>query len=159
MANRELYLAERIIKFEEGLVLHPYYDTLGVPTIGFGHALGKPHDPLPNIVWTPQKAQEELEKKLKEGVKELSEFKATKDVWEALSGDTDRKALLISMWYQLGSPKLAGFKNTLKAITSKDWKMAAAEMLDSLVAQQAPKRWKRQASAMFSGNVSSTYNI
>ena len=157
--SRELNLAEKIIKFEEGLRLKPYYCTERYPTIGYGERLGGLGDPLPDITWTEEQSQEALNKKLTKSLVELSKNKETKSAFEALAEDSDRKSILISMWYQLGIDKLSGFKDTLKAISNKDWELAKKEMLDSLAARQTPKRWKRQAEAMLTGNVFTTYKL
>mgnify|MGYP001589897791 CR=1 FL=1 len=157
--SRELNLAERIIKFEEGLRLKPYYCTERYPTIGYGERLGDMGDPLPNITWTEQQSQDALMQKLNVSLVEMSKNKETKAAFQALEEDDDRKAILISMWYQLGIEKLSGFKNTLKAIANKDWELAKKEMLNSKAARQTPKRWKRQAEAMLSGNVFATYKL
>lgn len=160
IVNREIFLASNVIKYEEGLRLVPYYCTEGYPTIGWGEVIGKQHDPLPDIVWTIDQAQQALDKKLTIAIKELSTNKVTKPVWVSLGDDTDRKSILISMWYQLGIDRLSGFKNTLAAILEKDWQKASDEMLDSKVARStAIKRWKRQSNAMLTGDVLSTYKF
>lgn len=157
--NRELVLAERVIKFEEGLRLAPYYCTEGYPTIGFGEKIGEKGEPLPHITWTEDQAYAALKSKLDKSLVELAKNKETKAAFESLANDSDRKAILISMWYQLGIARLSGFKDTLKAVVDKDWELASKEMLDSLAARQTPKRWKRQSSAMLSGDVVSSYNL
>lgn len=157
--NRELLLAKNIIKFEEGLRLKPYYCSLGFPTIGYGELIGKKGDPLPDIEWSEDQAEVALNSKLLTAVKELSSNKVTEVIWKSLQEDTDRKAILISMWYQLGIKKLSGFVNTISAIQKKDWVKAKEEMLNSEAARETPKRWKRQSTAMESGDVLSTYKF
>lgn len=157
--SRELVLAERIIKFEEGLRLKPYYCTEGYPTIGYGEKIGEKGDPLPNVTWTEDQAHQAFMNKLEVSLVELSKNKDTKAAFDSLAEDADRKAILISLWYQLGIARLVGFKKVLKAISDKDWNTASAEMLNSLAARQTPKRWKRQAAAIILGDVVSSYNL
>lgn len=158
--NREIFLASKMIKFEEGLRLKPYYCSEGFPTIGWGELLGKKGEALPDITWTEEQAENALNDKILKGVSELSTNKGTKPAWDSLGDDTDRKAILISMWYQLGITNLAAFKDTLKSIVEKDFKKTAEEMLDSDVARRvAYKRWKRQSTAMEKGDVLSTYKF
>lgn len=159
VGSKEILLADKVIKFEEGVRLEPYYDTLGYPTIGFGELIGKKGDPLPNIKWTQEQALSALENKLKIALTEMSKDKVLKPVWESLEKDFDRKAILISMWYQLGIKRLSGFTNTLKAIVAEDWVRASEEMLDSDAARVSMNRWKRQSKAMLTGDVISSYNL
>lgn len=157
MSDKELFLAKKIIQLEEGFRDKPYYCTEGYPTIGWGEVIGKKGDPLPDVVWSEAKSLEALTKKLNEAVRELSKTKAIKDIYSSLN--PDRKAILISMWYQLGIVKLCKFNNTLKALGSSNFNLAAKEMLDSDVARKCPKRWLRQSKAMSSGSVASSYKI
>ena len=159
MSNRELYLTEKVIKFEEGLRLTPYYCTEGYPTIGYGEKIGTKNAPLLDITWTEEEAHTKLKLRLQSGVSELSKDKVVKPVWESLIEDEDRRVILLSMWYQLGIVGLTGFDNFFKALTNKDYKKASLEMLDSLAARQTPKRWKRQSTAMERGDVLSTYKF
>ena len=158
MANEHLALAEQVIKFEEGLSLVPYYCTEGYPTIGYGEKIGDKHEVLPELKWTTTQAQTALYTKLNSLATELSKGK-TKAAWDSLSKDIDRRAIMLSMAYQLGDGGLEGFVNTLKGIAEGKWDTASKEMLSSLAARQTPKRWKRQAEAMFTGNVSKTYKF
>ena len=65
--------------------------------------------------------------------------------------DDCRRAILISMAYQMGINGLAKWVNTLSAIERRDWGMAASAMLNSLWAKQTPQRAKRHAEQMRSG--------
>lgn len=153
----EIELARKVIQFEEGFRSKPYYCTEGYPTIGWGFVLGKKGSPLPAITWTEKQALTSLEEHLITAVKELTKHKATKDIYPKLSND--RKAILISMWYQLGIGKLSGFNNTLKALGSSNFDLAAKEMLDSDVARKCSKRWHRQSQAMKSGSLADSYRL
>ncbi len=157
--SRDILFAKKIIQFEEGLRLLPYYDHLGFPTIGYGKLLGKKGDPLPDIKWTAEQAVADLDEKLKTALVELTKNKVTKDAWASLKDDDDRKAIVLSMWYQLGIDRLDDFKGTLAAIVDKNWEEVSKRMSNSLAAKQTPKRWKRQTAAMLSGNVLNTYNF
>jgi lysozyme len=152
-----LLLAKKIIKFEEGFRAKPYYCTEGYPTIGWGQVVGEKNAPLPNIIWNEGQALNALEARLEEAIKELSSTKATKEAYNKLNDD--RKAILISMWYQLGITKLSGFKDTLKALEASKFDDAAKEMLDSKAAKKTPKRWQRQSKAMLAGDISTIYKV
>lgn len=51
-----------------------------------------------------------------------------------------RRAILVNMMFNLGWPRLSGFKNMISAIESKDYSRASAEMLDSRWARQVGNR-------------------
>lgn len=155
--SNEITLAKKVIQFEEGFRSKPYYCTEGYPTIGWGHVLGAKGSALPNIVWSEKQALESLTGHLDTAVKELSKHKATKDIYSKLN--EDRKAILISMWYQLGIGKLSAFKDTLSALGSSRFDLAAKGMLDSDVARKCSKRWLRQSQAMSSGSVATSYKL
>ena len=54
------------------------------------------------------------------------------------------------MVYQMGTTGVSNFKNTLTAIQSGDYKLAAVEMLDSKWAKQTPDRAAEMALVMSS---------
>lgn len=63
----------------------------------------------------------------------------------------NRKAVLCNMSFNLGMPRLAGFKKLRKAIESQDYETAAAEMLHSAWALQVGRRAERLAKLMRDG--------
>ena len=63
-----------------------------------------------------------------------------------------RKAILISMAYQMGADGLAKFTNTLKAISEKRWSDAKSGMMNSAWAKQTPNRANRHAIQMLTGS-------
>lgn len=66
-------------------------------------------------------------------------------------GET-RRAVILSMVFQLGGGGFRKFKNFIKAVRSGDWSTAAEEMLDSVAARQTPGRWERASRAMKLGH-------
>ncbi len=62
--------------------------------------------------------------------------------------DDKRIDVLHEMAYQLGVPKLLMFKNMWKALEEHDYPWAAAEMLDSIWANQTPSRARRLSKIM-----------
>jgi lysozyme len=63
----------------------------------------------------------------------------------------NRQAVLAGMAFQMGTPGLLGFKNTLAAVRRGDYDAAAAGMLASRWAQETPARAKRMADLMRAG--------
>ncbi len=119
---------------DEGLRLSVYNDSLGNATIGFGHLVkqGEVFDEI-----TPYDALELLRKDYqiaKESVQRNYQW-----------AEGDVKLVLINMTYQLGPVRLAKFEKALAALRNGNYDLAAAELLDSRWAKQAPNRANRLA--------------
>lgn len=65
--------------------------------------------------------------------------------------DPVRRAVLISMAFQMGINSLLDFKLTLKAVEARRYEDAAEHMLDSRWAKQTPARARRLAEMMRTG--------
>lgn len=136
-------LALPVLKADEGLELKPYLDSLGVLTIGYGTNLADGID--------EREAEWLLEHRT---AKTLAACQRTFPWFAQLT--PVRQAVVLMMAYQLGLPRLLGFKQMLAAmpaaIASGDYTVVAAEMLDSKWARSdSPSRAKRQARAMRTG--------
>ncbi len=70
--------------------------------------------------------------------------------WYGNLTDT-RKAVILSMLFQLGLAGVQGFHEFLLAVEHQNWARAAAEMKASLWAQQTPERAKKLAEQMETG--------
>ena len=68
-----------------------------------------------------------------------------------------RRAVLLSMAYQMGVDGLMKFKNMWAAINRQDWDDAADQMLDSKWARQTPERAGRHARIMRGENPAEIY--
>ncbi len=150
-------LYKSLIK-HEGIRDTAYLDSVGVLTIGIGFNLEK------------QGAQERIEKLglnydlvcdkkqklsnehiyslMKEDI-ENSIFDAKKyvgDSWDNL--DSDAKEIIINMSYNLGYPRLSGFKKLKQALISQDYETASKEMKDSKWYHQVGNRSKELVEKM-----------
>lgn len=76
----------------------------------------------------------------------------TTDFWYKVNTDA-RQLALIDMCYNLGLPKLLGFKKMIAAIQVQDWAKAADEALDSLWARQVGIRAERIAEMLKTGRM------
>ena len=65
--------------------------------------------------------------------------------------DDARKAAVTNMSFQLGMPRFSGFKRMLAALRDERWAEAETHALDSLWARQTPKRAKRVARQLATG--------
>ena len=114
------------IRDHEGFEGMPYKDTLGKETIGVGTLLPLTEDEAMLIaLCRAEDSMGELLQALGEEYCDLPD-----DVWGVLQ----------EMAFQLGVPKLMGFRKMLAAVRDRRWRDAAVEALDSKWAKQTPVR-------------------
>lgn len=131
-------LVERIKK-DEGYSAVMYQDSVGVPTIGYGHNLEK---------GIPLEVSELIFKyDLKDAIDDL--WNTFPWVMEDLNAT--RQEVLINMCFNLGISRLENFRRMWKALEAKDYTEAALEMLDSKWASQVGERAIRLSNAMKDG--------
>lgn len=129
------------LKIDEGCRLTAYKDTVGVWTVGYGHA-----HVAPGTVWTQAKA----EAVLISDVTEHNALLAEKLPWIATL-DPVRRRVLQNMAFNLGIAGLLGFKNTLEYVRTGQYDDAARNMLASKWARQVGDRAVRLAKQMRTG--------
>ncbi len=118
--------------FRDGL-FHPYKDTLGYWTIGYGHLIPSPIKPI-----TEAQADSFL----------LEDINTARESAIRIHGVVFNKApieiqnLLIEMLFQLGEAKAMKFKRFNAAIAERDYQTAAKELVSSLWYKQTPNRVK-----------------
>jgi len=132
-------LVERI-KQHEGCILHPYHDTLGNLTIGYGHNLTS--KPI-----TLRAAQVILEDDINDAIKDLKQLPSE----SYIHLDEARKSVLVEMIFNMGVEKVKKFKKMLYALSISNYERAAEEMLNSEWAVQVKNRAKRLAKIMREG--------
>jgi lysozyme len=137
-----LDLARAQLKADEGTVPHAYQDSEGYWTIGCGRLIDKR---LGGGL-----SDDEINYLLNNDL-----FRADKEARSLFAGfdrlSDARKAVLISMVFNLGQTRLAGFQRLREAVKELDWEQAAAEMLDSRWAKQVGQRAVRLANQMREG--------
>lgn len=132
-------LAHRLVSEEEGRRPHVYQDTEGYWTIGVGCLVDRRKgDGLCDEAIDVQLEHDLQTARKRAGA--LAGFELCNEV---------RKAVLVSMCFQLGS--LASWTNFRNALAAGDYEAAAAHGLDSLWAKQTPARAQRQMQMMRSG--------
>ncbi|GIW60572.1 MAG: hypothetical protein KatS3mg087_1638 [Patescibacteria group bacterium] len=137
------------IKKNEGWRDKIYLDTAGHPTIGWGFNLDAPATRrcLPREVINGQrsltKAEAEpcFQKLLTHARQAAKDFAG--EVWKELN--INQKTALTDMAYHLGRGGLFKFQRLRNALRRRDFKQAAAEVLDSRYARQTPRRARKNA--------------
>ena len=131
------------IKTHEGFASKGYVDN-GQFSGGYGRKLPECFPPDEEI--TEAQAEEWLEEDIWTAVKDCERlfinFKELNDI---------HQEVLAEMAYNLGRPRLSGFKRMIAAIEEKDWIKAAAEMLNSRWAGQVKNRARYLAGLMREG--------
>lgn len=129
------------LKIDEGLRLTAYRDTVGVWTVGYGHAHVDP-----GTVWTRAQA----EHMLIDDVRAHNAKLYARAPW-IKNLDPVRRRVLENMAFNLGIDGLLGFNNTLKAVQDGRYDDAANGMLASKWAKQVKGRAVRLAQEMRTG--------
>ena len=117
------------LKDSEGFRGMPYDDHLGNPTIGYGTLL-----PL-----SPVEGELLLRHRLEMSTRQLGQALQVRGIEPATLPPGVWQALR-DMAYNMGVPRLMGFKKMLAAIEQGSWQTAKAEALDSKWACQVPNR-------------------
>lgn len=138
-----LEIAGERIRADEGKVAHAYQDSEGYWTIGIGRLIDKrkggglSEDEITFLF------ENDLDRAVEDARAIVPKFDVLSEV---------RKAVLVSMAFQLGRTTMSGFKQFLKAVDESRFDDAAREMVNSLWAQQTSDRVLRLARWMKEGN-------
>lgn len=144
-ANDSLLIQE--LRRDEGVKYAPYFDSVGIQTVGVGHNLKA--KPLPDDTVYPL-TDEQVDKILSDDIKEVIQA-LNKNIpwWQSLT--EARQRVLANMCFNIGIAGLMGFHNTLTAIKCGHYELAAANMLASKWSRQVGARAKRLAKMMVTG--------
>ena len=133
-------MTDALLHSREGFRDDVYLDSLGKPTVGYGHLLGSEYA---DKVGTTPFTQDELDSFFAED-RETAESAAKRnvgeDTWKKLN--KRQKATLSSMAFQLGEKGQSKFKNMIKAIQNDDYREAAKQALTG--SKGGKSRWLKQ---------------
>lgn len=146
-------LSLNILKKEEGFRATAYYCSEGYPTIGYGRVIGAKGSALPSGTVNEKDEAEFVLSSIRQHISSLSVHAS--DAWEQCN--TARRAILVSMVYQLGLSGLLKFKMALSSMSDGLFDSASLHMLDSKWATQTPNRAARHAEQMQLGHVIDYY--
>lgn len=127
------------LEIDEGIRLKPYRDTVGKLTIGIGRNLD-------DVGITKGEAMFMLDNDIAKVERELT---SELPWWSQMS--EKRQQVLANMAFNLGLPRLKGFKRMLACMKAGKYNEAAEEMLASKWAKQVGIRATRLASMMRNG--------
>lgn len=119
-----------LIKRDEGYRESVYIDSVGVPTLGWGHALHV------NSFVPPEVCELFFEHDFKRIVYQAERFFKKYE----LSLNSVRQFVIINMMFNMGYNGVTKFKNMIAALQERDYEEAAVQMLDSKWAGQVGNR-------------------
>jgi len=131
---------ETQLRKHESYRKHPYRDTEGVLTVGYGRNLD-----ANGVSRGEARFMLKNDMAVAEG-EARSRFPFFKDL------DPIRQEVLVNMMYNLGWPRLRTFVKMIEALKDKDYLLAAAEMLDSKWHSQVKGRAEELAELMKTGS-------
>lgn len=129
----------RLLRGDEGEVLHAYQDHLGYWTIGVGRLIDKRKGGGISKAESAFLLSNDIAEKEAELDRRLPWWRQLPDA---------RRAVLLAMAFQMGVDGLLSFKNTLAMVKAGDFNGAARGMLASLWARQTPERAQRMSEQM-----------
>ncbi|UOX40364.1 hypothetical protein UGMREWDR_CDS0043 [Aeromonas phage GomatiRiver_11] len=157
---------EEMLVYDEGKKLKVYWDHLGYPTVGIGHLivlretkdmpfinrlLGEQLGHPVNGVISDEDCTKLFEADVKSVKSEIGRYPAIKAAFDAC--DDVRKNAIYNLMFQMGGPRLNGFKKSLGFIAKRDWENARLELLNSAWARQTPNRAARVTDVIKTGTM------
>lgn len=118
--------------------LTPYVDSVGKITIGCGRN-------LTDRGISEDEARQFLDTDINHAILDLTVFPWFPDL------DQVRQRALVDLCFNIGLPRLKGFRKMLAAIERREWDVAAHELLDSRYAEQVGKRARTLAAMLRTG--------
>lgn len=131
------------LKIDEGVVYKIYKDHLGYPTFGVGHLIVEDDPEYREPNGTPiseERVQEVFEKDLDVSINECKKLYGDE---KFLKLPDEVQQILVNMMFNMGRPRLSGFKKFNAAIEAGNWMEAAKEGRDSRWYNQVTNRAER----------------
>jgi lysozyme len=139
--NREAVYEQ--LKIDEGVEYEIYNDHLGLPTFGVGHLILESDEEFGKPVGTSvseERVRACFDRDLETAIRECNNLYE-----EGNFGNfpDEVQQVLVNMMFNMGRPRLSGFKKFNAAIEAGDWKEAAKEGRDSRWYNQVTNRAER----------------
>lgn len=144
--NREAVYEQ--LKIDEGVKYEIYLDHLGLPTFGVGHLILESDEEFGKPVGTPvdeERVRECFDRDLETAIGECHILYGEGDFGNY---PDEVQQVLVNMMFNMGRPRLSGFKKFNAAIEAGDWMEAAKEGRDSRWYTQVTNRAERLMSRL-----------
>tara|TARA_R100001591_G_scaffold99296_1_gene105506 strand:- start:276 stop:716 length:441 start_codon:yes stop_codon:yes gene_type:complete len=134
------------LKKDEGCVNAIYLDHLNLPTCGVGHLINEWDEEYGKPVGT-EISEERVNMLFEQDVMTtLEECRILYEKFDDLPEEA--QYILANMMFNMGRPRLSGFKKMNKAIAEEDWVEASLQMEDSKWYRQVTNRAERLVQRM-----------
>ena len=134
------------LKIDEGVKYEIYLDHLDLPTFGIGH-LVLPSDPECGAkIGTPVPEDRVNECFASDTDSVLKDCKLLFPSFEVLPEEV--QLIIANMMFNMGRPRMSGFKKFIAAIEISNWQEAANQMIDSRWYNQVTNRAQRLVDRM-----------
>jgi len=137
-------LLKEKIKIHEGFRDMIYLDSLGKKTIGYGHLIVHEDKFVEGKAYPKEELEALFDKDFNKGWDLMIQFCGV----NSLDVSEEAQEVLCEMIFQMGYSGVGKFKNMIKALQNKEYKVASIEMLDSRWAKQTPNRAKELSDHM-----------
>ena len=131
---------------DEGIKLEVYLDHLSLPTCGVGHLILESDKEHGCEVGTPisqERCDELFEQDINSVLNDCARLYP-----QFYTYPDEAKLIIANMMFNLGYPRLSGFKKMRQAVIDGDWFEASVQMTDSKWYRQVPNRAKRLVERM-----------
>jgi lysozyme len=129
------------LEVDEGVRYEIYLDHLGYPTFGIGH-LVIPNDPENGLLSGTAVSEERVAECFEQDV--TSVIKDCHKLYNDFDGlPEEAQQIIANMMFNMGYTRLSKFKGMKKGVDTRDWNVAANEMMDSKWYQQVKIRATR----------------
>ena len=134
------------LKKDEGVKYEIYLDHLSLPTTGIGHLIQE-SDPEHGLPVGTEISEERVNELFDQDIQvTISECKKLFDNFDELPEEVQK--ICANMMFNMGRPRLSGFKKFHAAIANNDWQECAVQMEDSRWHKQVTNRANRLISRM-----------
>ena len=134
------------LEYDEGCKYEIYLDHLGLATFGIGHLVTVDDPENGQEVGTPVSEERVIEVFEQDVQVTIEECKKLYDCWVDLPEEV--QLIIANMMFNMGRPRLSGFKKFNAAVADGDWAGAADEMIDSRWYRQVTNRAERLVQRM-----------
>ena len=134
------------LEIDEGVKYEVYDDHLGDATFGVGHLILESDPEFDHEIGTPVNEARVIEAFESDCESVLQDCNILYEDFDDLPEEAQQ--IIANMMFNMGRPRLSKFKGMKRAVDARDWREAAAEMVDSSWYKQVTNRANRLVNRM-----------